>query len=89
MPSAVIFSLRESDMFDFSSEKSNVKVNFSLAEQASPGLKVLIKLFQKFADSKGGALVAPAGAKFFLQHFLFAKHFHLQASLGSFACKAL
>ena len=25
--------------------------------------KVLIKLFQKFADSKGGALVAPAGAK--------------------------
>ena len=32
-------------------------------------LKVLIKLFQKFADSKGGALVAPAGAKFFLQRF--------------------
>jgi len=39
--------------------------------------KVLIKLFQKFADSKGGALVAPAGAKFPYRHFLFAKLFLL------------
>jgi hypothetical protein len=40
-------------------------------------LKVLIKLFQKFAVSKGGALVAPAGAKLFFRHFLFAKLFLL------------
>ena len=54
-----------------------MNVNFSLWGYASPDLKVLIKLFQKFADSKGGALVAPAGAKFSLRHFLFAKLFLL------------
>jgi hypothetical protein len=47
-------------------------VNFSLWKQASRVLKVLIKLFQKFADSKGGALVASAEAKSSLRHFLFA-----------------
>ena len=40
-------------------------------------LKVLIKLFQKFADSKGGALAASAEAKLLLRHFLFAKLFLL------------
>ena len=44
-------------------------------------MKVLIKLFQKFAVSKGGALVAPAGAKFFLQRFfLLAFFFALSTS---------
>jgi len=37
----------------------------------------LIKLFQKFAVSKGGALVASAEAKFSLRHFLFAELFLL------------
>jgi len=55
-------------------------INFSLAEQASPDLKVLIKLFQKFADSKGGALVAPAGAKFLFRRFLFVSFFFAPTS---------
>jgi len=38
-------------------------------------LKVLIKLFQKFAVSKGGALVAPAGAKSPLSAFSFCQAF--------------
>jgi len=42
----------------------------------------LIKLFQKFAVSKGGALVAPAGAKFFSALF-----FLLAFSFGPFASK--
>jgi hypothetical protein len=35
----------------------------------------LIKLFQKFAVSKGGALVASAEAKLFYRHFLFVSFF--------------
>ena len=46
-------------------------------------MKVLIKLFQKFADSKGGALVDPAGAKFLFRPFSFCQAF----SFGPFASK--
>ena len=66
-------------MFDFSSEKSNVKVNFSLADQALPRLKVSLKPFQRLvgAAATGGR---SRRSEILLTAFLFVSFFFALAT---------